>query len=148
MRIAKIPSMAYFILKNKLNTKPIAPRNNNDTYGKFFVGCNLANTLKKAPSRAAANGTRLYPSVVANKEANATKSITPVARPAAWAPDIFFINSLTTYLFFIASCQGITLVTLRFINKYKTVMPATDISILRGIFFPGFFISPPRWQTL
>jgi hypothetical protein len=39
---------------NRLNKKPTEHKTIREIYGKFFVGCNFENALKKFPSAAAA----------------------------------------------------------------------------------------------
>ena len=78
--------MTSVSLNSKLNTKAITPNPMSATCGKFFVGCNFANTLKNSPSFAAAYGTREYPSITANKLAKAIQRIKMVPTVAAFVP--------------------------------------------------------------
>ena len=65
IRIASMPLMTSLILNSRLKIKASDAILSKETYGNPRLGCNLANTLKKEPSAAAAYGTREYPSITA-----------------------------------------------------------------------------------
>ena len=85
MRVASSASMTTSSGKT-LVTIEMRPRTTRDTWGKPRVGCSRANALKKYPSRAAAYGTREYPSSSANTDPNALQRIMTVNTAATPGP--------------------------------------------------------------
>src|SRR5690242_6992485 len=116
--------------------------------GKCAVGCTRANTRKKRPSEAAANGTRENVSSFAYKLESAMTRISSVITEASDAPCRRAMKSEAMKVDATASRHGTTLMMERFIVKYRAQTTAIAPRIERGIVRCGSTTSPPMPQIV